>query len=211
MDGAACRGGVLSEKTITTPVRVGLRNVITRRRFIQFGVGGAVALAVARLANGPFASDPEFKVGLPYQFKVLDEAGRTAIAAIAAVMLEGALPTDIAKHEEALQEAVIGVDVAISGLPLAVQKEVADLLLLLKTPVTRRLLVGVSQPWREAPAESVRHFLTRWRYSSLALMRSGYQALHQIIFAAWYGNPHSWGGIGYDGPPLYVREALYNE
>ena len=35
----------------------------------------------------------------------------------------------------------------------------------------------------------------------LALKRSAYDALHQLILAAWYGNGRSWAGIGYPGPP----------
>ena len=36
---------------------------------------------------------------------------------------------------------------------------------------------------------------------TLELQRTAYDALHQIIFAAWYGNPRSWPAIGYAGPP----------
>jgi hypothetical protein len=53
----------------------------------------------------------------------------------------------------------------------------------------------------EASAEDIARFLERWRHSSIALLRSGYQALHELVMAAWYGNAQSWGRIGYPGPP----------
>jgi hypothetical protein len=44
-------------------------------------------------------------------------------------------------------------------------------------------------------------FLARWRESRFDLLRAGYQALTQLVQAAWYGNPRAWGAIGYPGPP----------
>ena len=56
-------------------------------------------------------------------------------------------------------------------------------------------------PWSDAGAAEVAAFLERWRAVGFTLLRSAYDALHQIIFAAWYGNPRSWPAIGYPGPP----------
>jgi hypothetical protein len=68
-------------------------------------------------------------------------------------------------------------------------------------------LAGLTSPWEEASVEDVSTFLTRWRTSRFDLMRAGYQALTQLIQAAWYGNPRSWGAIGYPGPPFRVETA----
>ena len=59
----------------------------------------------------------------------------------------------------------------------------------------------VSEPWNQASEAEVRACLDRFRGSSLTLLRSAYGALHQLTFAAWYGNPDSWAQIGYPGPP----------
>jgi hypothetical protein len=59
----------------------------------------------------------------------------------------------------------------------------------------------VTVPWNEAPEAEVRAFLDRFRTSTFDLLRSAYGALHQLTFAAWYGNPQSWSAIGYAGPP----------
>jgi hypothetical protein len=66
---------------------------------------------------------------------------------------------------------------------------------------TRCLVAGVWSPWPEASAESIAAFLVSWRDSRFALLRSAYEALHQIVYGAWYGNPRSWPAIGYAGPP----------
>jgi hypothetical protein len=178
--------------------------MLTRRQLLKTGVAGVAVLGLARLGYGPIRPDPLFTVdGAP--FKVLDAESRTALAAIARVMLKGALPRHGDELQAALGRAVHGCDIAISGLPGTVQDEVKQLLTLLNGRMTRRWLVGVTSSWEEADDAEIAHFLSRWRFSSLLLLRSGYQALHQIIFAAWYGNPDSWAAIGYPGPPEFMK------
>ncbi|MDK2124177.1 hypothetical protein [Parachitinimonas caeni] len=180
--------------------------MLTRRQLIKTGVLGGALLGVARFGYGPLEADPVYAVVDPARFKVLDAASRSAMAAIGRVMLAGALPEAPAARDIALQEFVHGADIAISGLPGVVQDEVKQLLMLLTNRFTRRWVVGITKPWGEASDDDIGNFLSRWRYSSLVLLRSGYQALHQVVFAAWYGNPHAWVGIGYDGPPAFVKD-----
>ncbi|PHV12915.1 hypothetical protein [Chitinimonas sp. BJB300] len=180
--------------------------MLTRRQLLQTGFAGAVVLGLARFAYGPITPDAVYAGGQPSRFKVLDAESCTAIAAIARVMLKGALPTnDTAAYAMALQAAVAGCDTVISGLPETVQDEVKDLLALLASRLSRRWIAGVSSAWEAASDDEVAYFLNRWRYSAFSLLRSGYQALHQIVFAAWYGNPQAWVGIGYEGPPEFVK------
>ncbi|MBL8509017.1 hypothetical protein [Chitinimonas sp. JJ19] len=183
--------------------------MLSRRQLLKTGVAGAALLGLARLAYGPITPDSLYAVPAQARFKVLDAESRTALAAIARVMLKGALPRDEAEYETALYQAVLGCDTAIAGLPMGVQAEVKELLALLNSRVTRRWVVGVGASWETASDEDIAHFLNRWRYSSFLLLRSGYQALHQIVFAAWYGNPQAWVGIGYDGPPKFM-EGYWN-
>ena len=113
-------------------------------------------------------------------------------------MLAGALPGN---DPVLLQELVAGVEQAIAGLPPAVRKEVDQLFALLSFAPTRALIAGVWSPWHEASPASIGAFFDRWRDSRLALLRSAYGALHQLVFAAWYGNSNAWPAIGYAGPP----------
>lgn len=173
----------------------------TRRQYIKLGLVGAAATLLARLAYGPFQSDPISPMDSGHGYRVLSLTERTMISAIAEVMLGDALPREVAEHRDALLQTVRGVDQAIVGLPFAVQAEIAQLFALLAFPLTRRTLAGVRRPWLEASPESIAAFLERWRRSRLAVLRSGYQALHELTMAAWYGNPASWPAIGYPGPP----------
>jgi len=122
-------------------------------------------------------------------------------------VLANALPSDATERKLAIGEVVAAFDRAVAGLSPAVQSEIADLLGLLHFAPTRVALAGLTSPWEDASVEDVNTFLTRWRTSRFDLMRAGYQALTQLIQAAWYGNPRSWGAIGYPGPPFRVEAA----
>lgn len=118
------------------------------------------------------------------------------LRAIAREMLSDALPGT----PQALDAAVRGIEVAIAGLPPAVQGEIGQLFGLLEFPLTRRLLAGVG-PWSQASNLDVAKFLQHWRASNAELLRSGYAALHQLVMAGWYGNEAAWPRMGYPGPP----------
>jgi hypothetical protein len=82
-----------------------------------------------------------------------------------------------------------------------VRKEIEQLFALLSFAPTRAVVAGVWSPWPDAAPASIGAFLDRWRDSRFALLRSAYGALHQLVFAAWYGNLSAWPAIGYPGPP----------
>lgn len=152
-----------------------LRIVLSRRKLLLGGLAAAGALAAGDVL---------------YQFSTDDD--RIIIAAIAPVMIGIAVP---------VQEVVRGFDVAVAGLPPAVQGEVHQLLGLLRFPVTRALVAGIRHPWHAASPQEISAFLARWRYSDLVKLRSAYDALHQLVMAAWYAGSSSWTAIGYAGPP----------
>ncbi|HZP88229.1 MAG TPA: hypothetical protein VFB54_15570 [Burkholderiales bacterium] len=181
------------------------RTMFTRRQFLKAGIAGGALLVAVRAAYGPFSPDPRVREDLSFKYALLDSTHRSILAGIAPVMLAGALPADAAERQSAILEVIRGVDRAAAGLPPAVQDEVAQLFALLGFPLTRRLLAGVRRPWLDADSESIQRFLERWRDSPLALLRSAYAALHELIMAAWYGNSVAWSRIGYAGPPALTR------
>ena len=167
---------------------------ISRRTLLKAGIAGGAALLLARwLYTSTTATQPA-----PANPGALDVSARAVVAAVAPVMLAGALP---ANDPVLLQQVVAGVEQAIAGLPPAVRKEVDQLFALLSFAPTRALIAGVWSPWHEAPPASIGAFLDRWRDSRLALLRSAYGALHQLVLGAWYGNSNAWPAIGYAGPP----------
>ncbi|MBV8584473.1 MAG: hypothetical protein JO241_10785 [Candidatus Eremiobacteraeota bacterium] len=172
---------------------------MNRRRLLETGAGGVVLLALGGCAPAGGATGTFDDPG--YSYRALTPGDRNTIAAVAAVVLAGSLPAESAARAAASIEVVRGVDVAISGLPPSVQEEIGQLFGLLRFPPTRALAAGIWRPWESAGTDSVSNFLTGWRFSSVALFRSGYQALHQLVMASWYGNGASWAGIAYPGPP----------
>lgn len=169
--------------------------MISRRTFITAGILGATALATAGWLRGPHAPAS----GAP--LRVLDADAAAILRAVVPVMLAGALPAGDERRRRAVEDTVRGIDVAVAGLPPAAQKEISQLFTLLALPPARWALARVTVPWNEAPEAEVRAFLDRFRTSTFDLLRSAYGALHQLTFAAWYGNPQSWSAIGYAGPP----------
>lgn len=163
---------------------------LTRRQLIKTGLMGSVLLVGAGYLAAP-APDP-VPVQSPQPLAFLTRHHAIVIAAIAPAML--------AVERLDLNLVTQGVDAAIRALPLALQAEVGQLLDLLANPWGRRWLAGLSTPWPRATRSDITAFLQRWQQSRFALLRTGYQALHALIMAAWYGNPHSWAALGYQRP-----------
>lgn len=126
------------------------------------------------------------------------------MTAIVPVLLDGALPPDTSARAAAVKETIADIALAIDRLPPSARKELAELFALLAFAPARIALARVNSPWAEAPPAAIAACLDRWRDSGWKLQRSAYDALHQLVFAAWYGNPRSWAAIGYGGPPVLV-------
>ena len=169
--------------------------MISRRTFITTGILGAAALVTAHWLRGPHAPAGDATL------RVLDADAQAIMGAIVPVLLAGALPIAADARTKAVTATIRGVDTAISGLSPSAQDELRQLFALLALPPARLAIARVSEPWNRASEAAVRACLDRFRGSSLTLLRSAYGALHQLTFAAWYGNPTSWARIGYPGPP----------
>lgn len=169
----------------------------SRRELLKTGVLGCAALAFVGLAAAARARAQPIEG----DFAFLNAEDRVIVAAIAPVMLAGALPAGGAARQSAVAEVVRGVDRAISGLAPATQAELRQLFDLLGLGIARVLVAGLWPSWDEAGAEDIAAFLGRWKESRFELLRSAYLALHELIMAAWYGNQRAWPRIGYPGPP----------
>ena len=167
---------------------------MNRRQWIGSGIAAA-ALLLGAGALYEFAADPAPRDD--YRFRVLSDEDRGILAAIGPVMLAGSLP----QNEDAKRTFIEGFDTAVAGLTPSVQAEVAQLLMLLRVPPLRMIATGVMKPWHLASSRDIAGFLTAWRYSGITKLRSAYDALHQLSYGAWYGNPVSWAATNYPGPP----------
>lgn len=171
---------------------------LTRGQLIRTGLAGSVLLALGACARRT-AGTATFDAA--HAYRSLSPADRDLMAALAGAMLAGALPSGGAAQSDALVATVRGVDVAVAGLTPRVAGELHRLFGLLEFGPSRAFTTGVWTSWPQASRGEVAGFLTRWRYSKTLLFRNGYQALHQLVMAAWYGNAASWPRIGYPGPP----------
>jgi hypothetical protein len=169
--------------------------MISRRSFLAAGALGAVALATAGWLHRTSA------VNAPAGRLALGADGEAIFRALIPVMLAGAIPGDGAGRRDAVTMTLNGVDLAVAGLPSPARKELSQLFSLLTFAPARLALAQFPAPWTEASDSDVRALLDRLRSSRWQLLRAAYDALHQLVFAAWYGNPHSWPAIGYGGPP----------
>lgn len=162
-----------------------------RRTFLAAGVAGTALIVTAGgwlALRGSFATDAA--------------ETRAILRAIVPAMLDGALPSAVVERRAAIDATVDGVEHAIAGLPPAHRTELGRLFALLSITPARRALAGVASDWTAAGRGEVDAFLSGWRDSGWALKRSAYDALHQLVLAAWYGNERSWTAIGYPGPPV---------
>jgi len=123
------------------------------------------------------------------------------MAAIVPVMLADSLPPANAVHDAAVRGTIVNIDRAIGGLSPQQIGELAHLFALLSLAPVRWSLARTAHTWPDATADEIDAFLGRLRDSRIGLLRAAYDALHQLVFAAWYGDPHSWTAIGYGGPP----------
>ncbi|NDV12423.1 hypothetical protein [Crenobacter caeni] len=166
-----------------------------RRRFIQAGLVGSLLLAGAAWLARPDATSPALLGGTRF----VNAQDAPMLAALAVPMLGLELTAG-------QREAVVrGVDAAVAGMPLAIQAEVRQLFDLIGSDWGRRYLALVKPAWGEASAAEVAAFLERWRTAPIALLRAGYQALHALINAAWYGQAASHAAIGYARPEFARR------
>jgi hypothetical protein len=164
-----------------------------RRAFLQAGAAGALLLATARLVDRPAHAAS--------RYRFLEERHAPIVAALAPVILAGAFPTEPAARGQASVALVEAFDRAVSGLSVAVQEEIAQLLSLLTVAPARFAFAGLWTPIPEASVPQLKVMLTGLRTSRFELRRSAYLALTQLVQASWYGQPPSWGAIGYPGPP----------
>jgi hypothetical protein len=165
----------------------------SRRSFLKAGALAALVLAagggIYRYAHPPAPKG-----------SVLDGEARAAMHAIVPAILAGVLPTETNARTQAIASTAERLNQTILGLPLATQQEVQDLFGLLALGPARRLLTGISHGWAEADNTEVSAWLQDWRTHRLALLRTAYQALHDLVLGSWYSDAANWAAIGYPGP-----------
>ncbi|MCJ0761700.1 hypothetical protein [Variovorax terrae] len=163
-----------------------------RRSLLKLGMASAVVLAVA---GGTVALlQPGLQQGR------LSEAGRGVCAGLGRALLDGSLPSEAAAQQAALSGLLERIDALTLALPPHAQAELSQLLALLSTAAGRRGMAGLSDDWSSASVPDIQQALQSMRFSSLGLRQQAYQALHDIVGAAYFSDASTWSLLGYPGP-----------
>ncbi|NVK36513.1 MAG: twin-arginine translocation pathway signal protein [Gammaproteobacteria bacterium] len=171
---------------------------MNRRDFLKLGAASSAALTATSLTatlTGCTDSLPENS-----QWKTLRESDRIFLTAVAPVMLKGSLPTEPAAQQQAINNMLQTMDLAIFKLGPHNTKQLMDLFNLLNFGLSRGLTTGVWSKWENASFEDIDNFLNRWRDSSLGLFNLAFNGLNKLMSATWYGQPAAWPQVGYPGP-----------
>lgn len=150
---------------------------------------GAVSGAVLALGGGSIAL---MHPGV--QDARLTAAGRDVFAGAARGLLDGTM------REQEIEPLLSRIDALVAGLPAHAQAELSQLLALLASAPGRRAFAGLATPWMQASVPRIQDALQSMRLSAVSLRQQGYQALHDIVGAAYFSDEATWPLIGYPGP-----------
>jgi hypothetical protein len=159
-----------------------------RRTWLALGAGSAVALL---LAGGSLAL---LQPGL--RDAKLSAGGREVFAGAARGLLAGTLPSGAQPLEALLSR----IDALVANLPPHAQQELSQLLSILASSPGRRALAGLATPWTAAGVGDIQAALQGMRVSSISLRQQAYQALHDIVGAAYFSDRSTWTTLAYPGP-----------
>jgi hypothetical protein len=156
------------------------------RRWLLLGAFSAAVLAVG---GGSFAL---MRPGL-HEGK-LTESGREVFGGAARGLLDGtARPDEIAP-------LLTRIDTLVTGLPPHAQEELSQLLALLASAPGRRAFAALAPSWTEASVPEIQDALQSMRVSSVSLRQQAYQALHDIVGAAYFSDEATWTLLDYPSP-----------
>jgi hypothetical protein len=163
-----------------------------RRTLIKVGTfaGALLAVAGAGIAlTRPALHDHRLTV-----------AGRELFAAVARAVLEGTLPADPQAQASAIAAHLERLDTTLSGMPPALQAEVAEMATLLAHPVGRMTLAAVAKDWPLAATAELGAALQGLRTSNIGLRQQVFHALRDLTNAAYFADASTWSALGYAGP-----------
>lgn len=63
------------------------------------------------------------------------------------------------------------------------------------------LLCGTTAPFTQLTPEKRAAYLQKWERHRIGALRSGFVALKRLAASCYYGDPGTYGGVGYPGPP----------
>ena len=168
---------------------------VTRRRVLKAAIAGVLVLggsAVAVVRTRGYVLRPgRTLVALPaWQFIVLEHAARRILAPDRPgdAAIPGADDLDVAGY----------VDAWVAQMPAATQRDLGRFFAYLEHVAPIGL--GLGARFTRLGATDQDRVLAAVEASSSDKLRGGLDGLRSLVFLAYYGDPRTWGLIGYDGP-----------
>jgi hypothetical protein len=171
-----------------------------RRRLLKRGLLGGALLLVG--GTVPLALRSTLVRGKPKRaLKLLSDEEHAILAAVAARLAPGDEAPATWPTTEAL-DCAGKVDALLATVHPAVGAEFRQLLHLFESPLFGLVFTATPTPFTRCTPAAQDARLAAWRYSRLALLRSGYQALRRLTHATYYSSPEVYALVGYPGPPV---------
>ncbi len=166
----------------------------TRRRFLKYGLGGVVLLLAPALG---LSLRKSVLVEPSGPLRCLSPRQFSTLVALADTLCPGGdgLPT-------ASDLGVAGeLDHLWSRMHPGVGSDLGSALDLLENALAGAVLDQRFQTFTACSADVQRSVLLDWANSAIKVRRAVYKALRGFVMAAYWGNPTTWGPIGYAGAP----------
>jgi hypothetical protein len=170
----------------------------TRRRFLTYGLGGVVLLAVPTLGLG-LRRTVLIEPGHPLQ--TFNQRQYSVLCAVADTFCPGGggLPT---ASEVAVPEQL---DALYARTHPGVGKDLAAALDLLENALASALLDQRVQTFTACSPSTRATVLEQWRTSGILTRRAIYKAVRGFVMAAYWGDRRTWTHLDYAGMPDYSR------
>jgi hypothetical protein len=174
----------------------------TRRGFLKKGLVGGVILALG--GAGWLALRRTRPVPVGGALQVLSPEEATVILAIA----ERLVPPR-SGFPRPIEVNVPGrVDELVALSHPARQRDLKRLLRLFENALPGLLFERQLRPFTESTAAEQDARLAGWAHSRLSLRRTGYRAVKQLVYTAYYTAPSTHAALGYRGPPPLPRRVV---
>ena len=122
------------------------------------------------------------------------------LSAILPALLYGALPEDATLAQAALQRSKTAVNDFIGFLPLSQQQQLHQLFNLLANRLSQLALTGHLAALPALNMTQRLSLLNSWRDSYLLILQQAYHSLRELLYAAFYVQPHHWQQLNYTAP-----------
>jgi hypothetical protein len=171
-------------------------SLFSRRNLLRGGLGGAVLLGLGGV--GISLQGTRLGAAPAEPLRVLTREEHAIVAAVAARICPQ--PGPDVPGADAIGVGLMADRLLEKAHPGTVG-EVKSVLALFESPLVGAVFLERARPFTQLDPETQDAVLYAWRDSSVALRRTVFRALSSLVTALYFGDPRTWPGIGYPGPP----------